>query len=880
MKFGCRLLLTETVKFAATLTLSLLALNSAPGLLAQRLPSSVLPEHYALTLSPDLQTATFSGVESIDVQIAQPTSTITLNAAEIAFQSVAIKATGKEQKAAVTLDPAKEQATFTFPERIPAGKASLSITFAGILNNELRGFYLSKTKRRNYGVTQFEPTDARRAFPSFDEPSFKATFDISLAVDSGDTAISNGAIESDTPGPGPGKHTLRFSTTPKMSTYLVAFLVGDFKCSEGGQDGVAIRVCATPDKVALTPYGVKVAKYVMRYFNNYFGIPYPLKKLDLIAVPDFEAGAMENFGAITYRETDLLIDEKTASVSSKKEVDLVIAHEMAHQWFGDLVTMQWWDNIWLNEGFATWMENKPVATEHPEWNIDQTVASGLADTLNLDAQPTTRAIRARADTPDEINQMFDGIAYGKASDVLLSVENYVGEETFRQGVHNYLAAHLYANATAEDFWSALSTTSHKPVDKIMTSLIAQPGVPIITFGDPSGGKVAVTQRRFFLSPSIQTGANQRWTLPVCFKQEGTQDCAVLTPDATTLNAPASALFFANAGGKGYYRSAYSPVAFDSILARVESSLTPAERISFIGDAWAQVRANKSSIGRYLDLVAAVKDDPNADVLTSALGGYAAAYTRIAASSAEKSALQAWVRSTFEPVYARLGPPSDSDSPNTLEIRSTLFETLGNAKDSAVLAEARDIAYKYIADPASVEETFAQTALAVAARNGDAALFDKLQKVYETSTDPEIQIGALRLLAVFEDPTLVNRALDYAISDKVRNQDAAIQLAIPLEIDHSRDQAWKYIQSHWDRVQAQLTTNSGSILIGSTSGFCSASGREDVERFFAAHKVAASGQSLKHAIEHIDGCIELRSLQEPQLKAWLASQRSVSGAAMH
>ena len=882
MKLGCRFFLTETpAKLAATLTVSLLALTPAPGMLAQRLSTSVVPERYKITLTPDLKTATFSGVESIDVQIAQPVSAITLNAAEIAFQSVAIKAGGKEQKAAVSIDAAKEQATFSFPERIPAGKASLSIAFTGILNNELRGFYLSKTEHRNYAVTQFEPTDARRAFPSFDEPAFKATFDISLVADSGDTAISNSPIESDTPGPGPGKHTLRFSTTPKMSTYLVAFLVGDFQCSSDEQDGVAIRVCATPDKVALTPYGLNVAKYVMSYFNNYFGIPYPLKKVDLIAVPDFEAGAMENFGAITYRETDLLIDEKTASVNSKKEVDLVIAHEMAHQWFGDLVTMQWWDNIWLNEGFATWMENKPVAAEHPEWNIDQAVASGLSDTLNLDAQPTTRAIRARADTPDEINQMFDGIAYGKASDVLLSVENYVGEETFRKGVHNYLTAHLYANATAEDFWNALTTTSRKPVDKIMTSLVAQPGVPIITFGDPSGGKVAVTQRRFFLSPSIQTGVHQRWTLPVCFKQDGKQDCAVLTPDATTLNAPAAGLFFANAGGKGYYRSAYSPAAYDSILARVESSLTPSERISFIGDAWAQVRANKSSIGKYLDLVAAVKDDPNAEVLSSALGGYSAAYTRIAASSAEKAALQAWVRSTFEPVYSRLGPPSDSDSPNTRELRATLFETLGDAKDPAVLAEARDIAYKYIADPASVDGTIAQTALAVAARNGDAALFDKLQKVYETSTDPEIQIGALRLLAVFEDPALVNRALDYAISDKVRNQDAAIQLAIPLEIDESRDQAWKYIQSHWDRVQAQLTTNSGSILIGSTSAFCSPASREDVQSFFSAHKVAASGQSLTHAIEHIDGCIELRSLQEPQLKAWLASQqRSVSGAAMH
>ena len=440
---------------------------------AQRLPSTVLPENYTLTLTPDLKAATFSGVETISVTVKEPVNSITLNAAELAFQSVTAASAGKQLTAAVALDAQKEQATFTFPEKLPAGKATLTIAYTGILNNELRGFYLSKTARRNYAVTQFEATDARRAFPSFDEPALKATYDVSLVVDSADTAISNSPIASDTPGPAAGKHTLHFAPTPKMSTYLVAFLVGDFQCSTGEQDGVAIRVCSTPDKVALTAYGVDIAKFVLHYYNTYFGIPYPLKKLDLIALPDFEAGAMENFGAITYRETALLIDPKTASVGAKKEVALVIAHEMAHQWFGDLVTMQWWDNLWLNEGFATWMENKAVAVMHPEWNIDQTVASGVVSTLNLDAQPTTRAIRAKADTPDAINQMFDGIAYGKAGAVLGSVENYLGEETFRQGVHNYLAAHLYANATAEDFWNAQTATSHKPVEQDH----GQPGRP-------------------------------------------------------------------------------------------------------------------------------------------------------------------------------------------------------------------------------------------------------------------------------------------------------------------------------------------------------------------------------------------------------------------
>jgi aminopeptidase N/puromycin-sensitive aminopeptidase len=862
---------------------------------AQRLPETVRPEKYTLTLQPDLQAATFTGIETIDVILAEPTDSITLNAAEITFQAVwgsSGPLAGKLPNAKVTLDKEKEQATFTFPYKLPAGKATLFISYTGILNNELRGFYLSKTDRRNYAVSQFESTDARRAFPSFDEPAMKATYDISLIVDSNDTAISNGPILSDTPGPGAGKHTLHFAVTPKMSTYLVAFLVGDFQCSAGKSDGVAIRVCATPDKVALTTYGVDIAKWMLHYYNSYFGIPYPLKKLDLIALPDFEAGAMENFGAITYRESDLLLNEKTASIHAKKEVALVIAHEMAHQWFGDLVTMQWWDNVWLNEGFATWMENKATAHMHPEWNIDQAVAGDLQDTLNLDAQPTTRTIRAKADTPDEIEQMFDSISYNKAGAVLSSVENYLGEETFRKGVHNYLAAHLYANATAEDFWGAQTAFSHKPVDKIMESLVTQPGVPILSFGstlarikDPTDAEMIVNQKRFFLSPHIQSNYAQQWTLPVCFKTSTGQDCQVLTPSTGAVKVPTGTILFADAGGKGYYRSAYRNQDYAALLASVESTLTASERIALLGDEWAQVGANRASVGDYLDLVAAIKTDSNAEVIDNALrfdpntesGGnpleaFGAIYSQIASTAEEKAQLAAWIRATFAPQYAKLAPPSSGDSVNIRELRAKLFTLLGlYGKDPAVEAQARPIASQFLTDPASVDTDLGKAALSVAAIQGNAAFFDHLQKIFETSTDPEMKESSLRAMTQFEDPALLERALDYLVSGKVRNQDVARVLARALRSDESRDLAWKYIQSHWEKVQAQMTTGSGSRLIPSTGNFCSAQARDEVKSFFFSHKVAASDQALRHAIERIDGCIELRSLQEPRLRQWLAAQ---------
>jgi aminopeptidase N/puromycin-sensitive aminopeptidase len=849
-----------------------LFLASARPAQAQRLPQTVRPEHYTLCLTPDLKAATFSGVESIDLNLAEPTNRITLNAAEIDFESVTATANGKQQTASVALDKEKEQAAFSFPENLPAGKATLTIRYRGILNNDLRGFYLSKTARRNYAVTQFEPTDARRAFPSFDEPAFKATYDISLVVGAGDTAISNGPIIADTPGPVAGKHTLRFATTPNMSTYLVALLVGDFQCSAGESDGVAIRVCSTPGKVAFTRYGVDVAQEVLHYYDGYFGIPYPLKKLDLIALPDFEAGAMENFGAITYRETDLLLDPKTASVNARKQVALVIAHEMAHQWFGDLVTMQWWDNLWLNEGFATWMETKAVARMHPEWNIDQAVVTDVSKALDLDAQPLTRAIRARADTPGEINQMFDGIAYNKAAAVLLTVENYLGEETFRQGVHSYLAAHLYANATAEDFWNAQTAASLKPVDRIMESLVTQPGVPIITFGEPAAGLVAVSQQRFFLSSSVKSDSKQKWTLPVCFVAAGGQDCQLLTPSSATLPVPGTGLFFTNAGGKSYYRSAYTPRDYADLVANVETGLTPAERISLIGDEWAQVSSGKASIGAYLDLVTAVKADSSAEVVEAAMAGVNTVSSSIAANPHQRAALAAWIYKTFAPEYAKLGPPASSDSANTRQLRAELFTILGDyGRNPAILAQAREISARYLADPGSVDATLGQVALAIAVHSGDAALFDRLQQIYETSANPEIQEGALRLLAQFENPALIQRSLDYAISGKVRNQDAAIQFTTAMSSSASREQTWKYIQNHWEKVQAQLTTEMGAKLVKSTSNFCSAEARDDVEKFFEGHQVAASDKALTYATERIDRCIELRRLQGPNLKQWLAAQ---------
>ncbi|MGE5322053.1 MAG: M1 family metallopeptidase [Actinomycetota bacterium] len=876
---------------------------------AQRLPGGVAPEHYDLSFSPDLKNATFSGVETIDVRLVKPSASVTLNSAELEFQKVEVSQNGKTQVAEASFAPETEQATLKVAEPLQPGPASIHIEFTGILNDKLRGFYLAKSRLRNYAITQFEATDARRAFPSFDEPALKATFDITLVVDQGDTAISNGKIVSDTPGPSEGKHTLKFSRTAKMSTYLVAMAVGDFACNEGEADNIPIRVCGTPDKKPLGTAALRYAEEILHFYDNYYGIPYPFGKLDIVGAPDFDAGAMENTAAIFYRESDLFIDDKNSSVGSHQNVFEVLAHEMAHQWFGDLVTMKWWDNIWLNEGFATWMEKKPSQALHPEWNASLEAVADTNDALRVDSLRNTHPIRARAETPDEINEMFDSISYQKGAAILRMLESYVSPDVFRRGVNAYLRKYQYSNATAEDFWDVMTAISGRPVDKIMTTFVEQPGVPLIEVKStcvpappeprvryrrrhrryrrriapaPPKTEIGLRQSRFFLADPDEKAAPATWMVPLCVKAADAKPfCQIVgQKDAVVPVAGGCAPWlFVNANATGYYRTHYDSDMLQQLSTVATTALSTAERLSMLDDEAALTLAGQENVANYLNLISALNQDEESAIVASYVPALEMIHDHLL-TAATRPAFLAWVRANFSPQFAKVGwTPVPGETDDVHELRGQLIKILGEiGEDPQVVQHSVDAAMQYGKDESGLDPTLVQTVLEVAATSNNPALFQQyIAGINNPKSSPEQLLNYARSLARFSDPKLVEQWLARIIAPETRSQDAAGYLARVLENSAVQKMAWDWTKQHWPEVESKLTPSSGFAIVSATSRFCDAAARSDVKQFFADHNVSSTKRTLRLSLELSNSCIQFRSAQQTNLAGWLEQHSATAGA---
>jgi aminopeptidase N len=865
-----------------------MALLACCAAVAQRLPGGAAPEHYNLSFKIDFPNNTFEGDETIALTLAKPSKTITLNAVEIDFHEVTVSASGQSQTATVTSDEKNEMATFTVANELPAGAATVHIKYTGHLNDKLRGLYLSTYKGRKYAVTQMEATDARVAFPSFDEPAYKATYDITAIVDKGDIAISNGEIISDQPGPG-SQHTIKFATSPKMSSYLVALTVGDWKCAHDSVDGIKLGVCTVPGKENLAPFALEATKAILHYYNDYYGIKYPLPKLDQIAVPDFQSGAMENWGAIIYRETALLVDEKTASVGAKKGVADVIAHEVAHMWFGDLVTAAWWDDIWLNEGFATWMTPHPIEAWKPDWLVSQDVANGTLNALATDGVQNTRPIHQDATTRNEIGSLFDGIAYGKTAAVLHMLELYLDPETFRKGVNLYLKEHAYGNATATDFWDAMARSSKKPVDKIMPTFVMQAGEPYIAVAAKcEGGSTALTlsQKRYFNNPEAFNAPNQQlWQIPICLKGvgggSGKSECVLFTERQQSFNLKGCSKFvFPNAGALGYYRYDYDTSAFQALGQAGEQALTPEERISLIGDEWALMRAGQHSVGSYLALGNQLQNTPGYVLLENFFDHLEFVYNELVAPT-DRPAFQAWLRRSFSPLLQQLGYEArPSDTPEQKQKRAILFFALGNiGADPQVIAKSNQLLQQYIKDPASVDGTLARAAVAVAARHGDAALYNQYKAQLQKQLPPEQYYRFFYALGDFSDPALAQQTLDWTLTAEVRGQDIYLLQGL-VGNPQTRDLAWEFVRQHYDEINKKTGGGLGGIgvFLGIADSFCDAQKRDEVVQFFQQHPMPGTERNQKEAIETINSCISLRGQQQTKLSAWLKQNSKADAAA--
>jgi aminopeptidase N/puromycin-sensitive aminopeptidase len=635
-----------------------------------------------------------------------------------------------------------------------------------------------------------------------------------------------------------------------------------------------LRICATPGQEALMGFALEATKGVLAFYHRYYGIKYPFEKLDQIAVPDFAWGAQENTAAIVYRESALLVDPETAPLDQKREVASTIAHEIAHQWFGDLVTMTWWDDIWLNEGFATWMEAKAVDAWKPEWSAGAEKVQTTTYALWADSLAATRPIRAAAETPAEINRLFDGIAYQKTGSVLRMIESYVGAETFRQGVNAYIARHAYANASAEDFAAALAAAAHQPVDRVLMDFVRQPGLPLVSVSaECRAGQttLSLTQHRFFYDQDrLRQPSPEVWAVPVCLRgAAGEPTCHLLTKPQDSMTIPGcQAGVFANADTSGFYRTAYAPEAARE-LARAKS-VRPDERALFLADQWSLVFGGNHDLGQFLDLADEQKPRVERLPLEELYWTLGATRERVA-SAADRPAFEKWARTLVQPLLAELGlrsRPGDSDEQKKYRSAVVKFAS-AVARDPRVVAELLDVAKAYMAGDTQVDPALVDPALRAAARSGDPAMYDRFVELSKSPPNALDRARYVYLQAAFENETLVKRTLERALTPEVRGQDILGLVYTAFGNPAGRRVAWSFLKPNFEAVVAKAGTSFGDGIVGMAGIACEADLIADMDAFFTGKKLPGTERTLAQGLERGRACVDLRRNQQDVLHGWLA-----------
>jgi len=832
-----------------------------------RLPRTVLPSRYAVSLAPDLENATFTGSVSISATAVEAVTEIVLNAIEVEIRSVTVNG----QQATFSLNEELERLIINHATQ--AGDVTIDIAFTGILNDKLRGFYRStfvdeSGTTRTIATTQMQSTDCRRAFPCFDEPEFKATFAIDLTFNNDLLAVSNGKEIRREECPN-NQVRVWFSETMKMSTYLVAFVVGPLEATEPVMVGdIPLRVIHVPGKSHLTDFGLKVGAFCIDWFQTYYGIPYPSDKCDLLALPDFAAGAMENLGCITFREVLLLVDPDTSTQIEQELVAAVVAHELAHMWFGDLVTMRWWNGIWLNEAFATFMEVAATDAFAPQWKMWTSFGLDRTAAFEVDSLHSTRTVEFPVESPADADGMFDVLTYQKGGALLRMLEQYLGPDRFRAGVSHYLKIHSYGNTETGDLWDAIEHVvstdggENVPVRKLMDSWIWQAGYPLVS-ARIDNNQLVLSQRQFTFDNNPNATL---WVVPIHVRIGDTVTKVLLESDETRLPvADPSVVIVVNAGGPGFYRVEYSAELMSRITGTTLATLTTLERYNLVDDAWNAVVSDAMPADRFVEFARGFTDENDLAVwqaMSLALRGLGRLLHRN-----EMAPFNAFVSELVSPAYARLGDtPAENEDDLVSKLRGlllSLLATLGN--NASAQQRCRDILF----NNASTDPELVAAATTVVATTGTATDYDWFLDKFKNAPTPQEKVRMLYALAEFDDAELMKKTCALAFSGDVKSQDAPFLLARCIGNKYHGTIAWSAVQENWEYANKTFPGNTIVRMVSTMTTLNTPELQTQVSAFFSEHPIPQATKTLEQALERQKVNVALRSRESTALLSALS-----------
>jgi len=841
-----------------------------------RLPRTAVPSRYDVTLYPDLVAGSFAGTVHVEFEVTgdEPLTEVVLNAIELDIHLCRIDFV----EAAHRLDTDTERLFLTPVEPLTPGAHTLTIFFDGVLNDKLRGFYRSTYNdadgvERVIATTQMQSTDCRRAFPCWDEPDFKAVFGITLVVDPALVAISNGPElrrEAHEPADGtPPKMSITFADTMVMSTYLVAFVVGPLEISETVDvDGIPLRIVHVPGKSHLTGFGLDVGAFCLRWFQDYYGIAYPGDKVDLVALPDFAAGAMENLGCITFRENLLLVDPETSTQNEQQLVADVVAHELAHMWFGDLVTMSWWNGIWLNEAFATFMELAACDAYRPDWQRWTSFGLERSVAFETDSLSSTRSVEYDVRSPADCEGMFDVLTYQKGGALLRMLEQYLGTERFREGVNHYLRTHSYANTETNDLWDAIEHTSGEPVRRMMDSWIWQPGYPLVT-ASIDGDELVLGQSRFsFAADAADDGT--RWVVPITVRQGDRTDRYLHEGDEVRVPlADAHAPVIVNAGGHGFFRVAYDDELRGRLSGDALADLDTLERYNLVDDAWNAVVAGRLAATDFLEFVEGFGAETDLAVWQAIVGGLRG-LGRILEGEAY-AAFQSRVAALLAPRVDALADPTDDEDDLVGKLRGLLVAALAVlGDDTPMKLHCRALFDRSGSEPGSVDPELVSAATSVVAATGDHTDYERMLDGFRNGATPQEQLRHLFALAEFDDAELVARTCELAMSGEVKTQNAPFLLRGCIANRHHGAASWAFVRERWAEALDRFPSNTIVRMVGSITMLNRPELVTDVRAFFDEHPITQAMKTMDQLLERQQVNTDLRTREADALAVALTT----------